>query len=242
MISVCMATYNGERYVQKQLESILEQLDDSDEVIICDDCSTDKTVEIIKEFNDHRIKLLINNNNIGVNKSFERTLMIAQGEIVFFSDQDDLWLKNKKKIIVEYFHKHKNIDVVQHDAIVVNEDMSIISDSFYRWRGKVGPGIIRNMIRDTHLGCCMAFRRKIITKCMPITEIPYHDKWVGIISECLGYKNCYIDDKLIYYVRHSKAATKENLTRRPWNIILIERLKYIVEIIKHCYRVKDEIL
>src|SRR5690606_26359089 len=98
-ISVCMATYNGENHIEEQLESILKQLKDNDEVIISDDGYSDKTIELIKGFNDPRIKLFLNSfRNIILN--FEFALSKATGDFIFLSDQDDIWYDNKVIIVV----------------------------------------------------------------------------------------------------------------------------------------------
>lgn len=229
-ISVCMAAYNGEKVISRQISSILVQLSKTDELIIVDDCSSDNTCSVINMFNDDRIKLFKNTCNLGVNKSFEKALLKAKGEIVFLSDQDDEWLPNKKEVVLKYFEKN-DCDVLQHDACVIDEDGRVINPSFFSWRKWCTPNVILNFIRDTHLGCCMAFRRTVIKDCMPITSVPYHDKWIGIIAPILGYKERYVNDVLIKYTRCSKSTTAKYLKRRSFIVIVFERLKYIKEIV-----------
>lgn len=232
MNSVCMATYNGERYIQRQLESILKQLDSMDEVIIFDDCSTDNTRKVIKAMDDSRIHLYKNIKNLGVNKTFENALKKARGDIIFLSDQDDIWLDDKVAFIIDYFQKHSDVDVIQHDAEVVYENLTVIDKSFFHWRGHVGPSVIRNLLRDTHLGCCMAMRRNVINDCLPITSIPYHDKWIGIIAPLTGHKIVFLPIVLIKYIRHVGTSTSPILQRRSLKKIAIERIEYIREIIR----------
>ncbi len=95
MISVCIATYNASKYINAQIVSILGQLASNDEVIVSGDLSTDDTVEIITSINDARIKVIKSNIRLGVIKNFERSLYAAKGDIIFLSDQDDIWLPNK---------------------------------------------------------------------------------------------------------------------------------------------------
>lgn len=232
MNSVCMATYNGERYIQRQLESILKQLDSMDEVIIFDDCSTDNTRKVIKAMDDSRIHLYKNIKNLGVNKTFENALKKARGDIIFLSDQDDIWLDDKVAFIIDYFQKHSDVDVIQHDAEVVYENLTVIDKSFFHWRGHAGPSVIRNLIRDTHLGCCMAMRKNVINDCLPITSIPYHDKWIGIIAPLTGHKIVFLPIVLIKYIRHVGTSTSPILQRRSLKKIAIERIEYIREIIR----------
>ena len=232
MISVCMATYNGAKYIKRQLESILIQLKKDDEVIIYDDCSQDETCSIIKKIADDRIKLYVNNQNLGVNKTFEKALCRAKGEIIFLSDQDDVWEKNKVEYIRNYFFHNQDVDLIQHNAIVVDDKFNIINKSFYDWRGHVGPEAWRNFVRDTHLGCCMALKKKVLQDSMPITSVPYHDRWIGIISALNGYRCKFIPETLGYYVRHDGTVTDPMFNRRNINIIIKDRVTLALEIIK----------
>ena len=116
-ISVCMTTYNGENHIAEQLESILKQLNGNDELIISDDGSSDKTIEIINEFKDTRIRLFLNSfRNIILN--FEFALSKATGSIIFLSDQDDIWYDNKVSELVKILKKY---DLVYTNASVFNE-------------------------------------------------------------------------------------------------------------------------
>lgn len=94
-ISVCMATYNGAKFLTQQLESIIPQLNEEDELVIVDDCSTDNTLRIIQSTNDFRIKIFLNETNRGHVYSFGRALELASNDIIFMSDQDDIWLEGR---------------------------------------------------------------------------------------------------------------------------------------------------
>lgn len=238
MISVCLATYNGEKYIEKMLQSILCQLNEDDEIIIVDDCSKDNTMEFLNMIDDKRIEVLQNQSNIGVNKTFERAIKHARGELIFLADQDDIWKSNKISMICELFNDDSNVDLVHHDAYVIDEYGNSICESFYKWRGNVGTGCIKNFIRDTHLGCCMAFRKRIVKDILPITSIPYHDRWIGIVSSMLGYQEKYIEDKLIFYVRHEGNTTNPYLHRRKVKKIIVDRIKLLIDILKRFIKVK----
>ena len=95
MISVCIATYNGEKYLREQLDSILPQLAESDEVIVSDDGSTDGTIDLITSLNDPRIKIVSNSGRKGYVGNFENALKHTTGDYIFLSDQDDIWYPNK---------------------------------------------------------------------------------------------------------------------------------------------------
>ncbi|EXY58193.1 glycosyltransferase, partial [Bacteroides fragilis] len=98
LISVCIATYNGEKFIVEQLKTILSQLTDFDEIIISDDHSSDCTLSLIRSFRDPRIKIYLNENDKGYTSNFENALKKATGEIIFIADQDDIWKKDKVDI------------------------------------------------------------------------------------------------------------------------------------------------
>ena len=107
MISVALCTFNGENYISQQLDSIFNQSMPVDEVVIFDDCSKDSTFAILKSFaaKYSQIRLFKNNNNIGFRMNFEKALAESKGDYIFFSDQDDIWAKDKVAITVDYLHK-----------------------------------------------------------------------------------------------------------------------------------------
>lgn len=221
-ISVCMATYNGAQYVDIQLHSIINQLSVDDEIIVVDDCSTDNTVGIIRSFNDSRINIIVNNSNIGLIKNFEKAVRHATGDIIFLSDQDDEWMDNKVDTVVKLMLT-ENIDLLQHDAIVINNKGDILYDSWAELR-KFGTGIIKNFTINTYVGCCIAFRKEIVASIIPIpVGVQSHDQWIGIMAELSGFKVKFINDKLIKYVRHGLNIS--SMTRRKLSSVIYGRIK-----------------
>lgn len=202
-VSVCMATYNGEKYIRKQLESIIVQISIDDEIIISDDSSTDATIEIIKRINDDRIKLYENNKFRNPIFNFENALKKANNDLIFLCDQDDIWEYNKIEIMKKEL---LNNDLVVSDCKVVDGNLNVLEDSFFYLRNS-GKGFIKNLYQNTYLGCCMAFNRKILGKALPFPQkIPMHDIWLGMIGEVFG-KTIFINDKLIKYRRHGNNAS-----------------------------------
>ncbi len=206
MVSVCMATYNGEKWVYEQVESILKQLDDTDELIVSDDMSTDKTVEIVQSFNDSRIKVFYHEQDRGFAKNFENALSKANGDIIILSDQDDIWLDGKVSLIKQHL---SNSDFVVHDCITVENFAggSVLSTSRFE-EFKIKQGFVNSFIRCRYLGCCMAFNKNVLKVLFPFPKQEYmeHDRWIAFVSE--RYFNCeLIKTPLIYYRRHGGNAS-----------------------------------
>lgn len=203
--SVCIATFNGEKYIQQQVRSILSQLTDNDEIIVSDDSSSDNTLTLIKELADPRIKIYPDQRFQSPIYNFEFCLSKAEGDIIFLSDQDDIWLPGKVDRIIEAFRCY-NCDVVVSDAMIVDEHLNILHESFFG-SIKSGPGILKNIYKNTYLGCTMAVHHRILDKALPFPRnIPMHDMWIGLIGELFG-KTRFIDNKLVLYRRHAETVT-----------------------------------
>lgn len=199
-ISVCIATYNGEKYIEEQLISILNQLGDCDEVIISDDNSTDRTIDIVKQFKDKRLKIYFNNNGNGYTSNFENALNKANGYYIFLADQDDIWIENKVQFCLTQL---KDYDFIVSDAIVVGENKTLISPSFFAVR-KCYNSLAGNILKFGYLGCCMAFKREILDRALPFPtnhKFCTHDNWLFLIAKTY-YKAKISDEKLIKYRRH----------------------------------------
>lgn len=127
MVSVCMATYNGEPFLREQIDSILSQLNEKDELVISDDNSKDSTVDIIKSYHDKRIKLFINKEKKGVTHNFENALVHSKGDLIFLADQDDVWLPGKIKELISFL-KEGNYDVVTCNCALTDTYLNIIQN------------------------------------------------------------------------------------------------------------------
>jgi glycosyltransferase involved in cell wall biosynthesis len=235
-ISVCIATYNGEKYILKQLESILVQLDDYAEVIISDDSSTDNTVNIIRGLNDPRIKLFEGNSFRNPINNFEFCISKANGEIIFLSDQDDWWLSNKVNKIISAFKYNPLTMLVSSDAKIVNDNDTIIHNNYYRNDFKFTSGIFKNIIKNRFVGCTLAFRSVMKDKILPFpSNIPMHDIWIGVICKLYGQVT-FIDEPLISYRRHSANFTRSTHSRISQ--IICWRFDLITSIIKRVIKLK----
>ncbi len=220
MVSVCMATYNGEKYVAEQLRSILVQLQPTDEVIISDDGSTDHTCAIIESFQDARIQLLHNDSH-HFKWNFHNALIHAKGDIIFLSDQDDVWMEGKYDRCVAEL---QNYDLVVTDNIVTDKDLQPIYPSFFQYYHS-GTGLLKNSIKSTYYGSCMAFRKRVLQEALPFpkTNEIGHDIWIGLVGEMVG-KVKFIPQPYLYYRRHDITETNPlgNLLTRSKRSIFIK--------------------
>lgn len=206
MISVCMAVYNGEKYIKEQLDSILANLKEEDEIVVSDDGSGDRTREIMQEYvaRDARIHL-VEGPGKGVIRNFENALRHAGGDYLYLSDQDDIWAPGKVAAVQKCFAE-QNCAVVLHDAQVIDEQKNVVMDSFFAYRG-CRPGLLKNIMKNSYIGCCMAFRRELLPSVLPIPKnIAMHDQWIGLLGERRGGV-CFLKKSLICYRRHGDNAS-----------------------------------
>jgi len=208
-ISVCMAAWNGERYIRQQLRSILDQLQADDEVILVDDASIDNTRECVRALNDPRVRLIVNDRNCGVTQTFERALHHASGELIFLSDQDDLWEPNKVAVTLSAFRQYPEFRMVVSDASIIDEEGELIAPSYFAARGAFSDGVITNLLRGKYLGCVMAFRSSLIAEIFPFphTARVFHDIWIGLRNRLSGGKAIFIEAPLVRYRRHNANLT-----------------------------------
>lgn len=199
-ISVCIATYNGEKYISDQINSILSQLNPNDEVIISDDHSTDCTIDIIKNLNDKRIKIYLNEGEKGSTANFENALKKSSGDYIFLADQDDVWVDNKVEICLDYFDKY---DFIVSDATVVDQYNKVLYDSFFSIR-KPYQSFWGNLFKFGYIGCCFAFKKDVLEKSLPFPrnhKLSTHDNWLFMVA-AMFFKVKVLSDKLILYKRH----------------------------------------
>ncbi len=231
-ISVCIATYNGEKYIRQQISSILNQITDNDEVIISDDNSNDETLDIIESFRDDRIKIfsnkIVKTNILSLISNFENALLRSSGNVIFLADQDDIWLDGK---IQKMLRMLENYDLVVSNAKVVDENLNVIHDSFFGLRNS-GQGLIKNLYKNTYVGCCMAFNRKIYDFAIPFPpKVPMHDWWIGCVAEIYG-KVYFADERLLLYRRHgNNASASSEVSSKHLTEQLISRVQIIYYLI-----------
>lgn len=226
MISVCMATYNGGKYLREQLESILCQLSDNDEIIVSDDGSNDETFEIIRSLNDLRIRVFKNEGKHGFVGNFNNAFRYVEGDFVFFSDQDDIWLPNKVATVMSYLEK--DTDLVTHNAEIVDGEGHLIGCDYFSYMHSK-TGFWANLWKTRFLGCCMACKREVLDRALPMPlDVAGHDYWIGMIA--LKHFNVrFIEDKLICYRRHGgNVSSSGEKSNESWWYRIVKKRGYLL--------------
>ncbi|WP_348825262.1 glycosyltransferase family 2 protein [Flavobacterium aestuarii] len=226
--SVAMCTHNGEKFIKYQIESILQQSLPIDEIVICDDGSNDKTIEIIQQFQvDYPNKIFLHQNpiNLGSNKNFEKAISICKGDYIFLSDQDDIWKKNKAEKIIQFFSENETAEAVFSNAELINDNNKKFTDNNL-WNS---IGFIENKLpkpidlyhhikfkSNTVTGATLCIKKEIKSLILPIPDIHkfHHDEWIAIITASRK-KLEYLTDELISYRIHEEQqiGAKGNLNK-----------------------------
>jgi GT2 family glycosyltransferase len=211
-VSVCMAAYNGARFISAQIASILPQLAPDDEIVIVDDGSQDDTVARINEMRDSRIRLYAHEKNEGVVATFEDALRCATGNILFLSDDDDLWAPTKVERVLQEFERHPEAQVVASRVALIDEQGDRLPDARVNRYGAFQPGFWRNVIKNHYQGSAMAIRASLLGKILPFPrgKLFLHDVWIGTRNRAHGGKAAFIDEPLVYYRRHSQNASQRH--------------------------------
>jgi glycosyltransferase involved in cell wall biosynthesis len=220
-VSIAMATYNGAQYLKEQLGSFAAQTRLPEELIICDDTSSDESIDILLDFArtaPFKVEVIRNEKNAGYARNFEKAMSLCTGEIIFLSDQDDVWFPEKIEIVEAELLKDSSTWVVVHDAE--------IADGNLRRTGLTVAGQIESVGGSSDallLGCCMAFRSAMRPLIFPVpSHIHGHDGWInalGVVLECRKF----IKDILQVYRRHSTNTSEWVTTRTKrvsrWDLI-----------------------
>ena len=213
MISIAMATYNGEKYLREQLESIFAQTYQNFELIVCDDCSTDSTVQILREYekNDSRIKIFVNEENLGFKKNFEKAIGLCSGDYIALSDQDDIWLPEHLDILINNID---GFDLVGGNAVLIDADGNELGidmldvldlgdlpktqDDFEKFL----------MHKNIFQGCACLATKGLLSRCLPIPpDVRFHDWWFAIVA-CSENGVNYVKIPILKYRQHGKNITE----------------------------------
>lgn len=219
-VSVAMCTYNGERYLQEQLDSIAAQTCLPDELVVCDDCSNDRTLEILQMFESKvsfPVQLHINQENLGTIKNFEKAIDLCTGDIIVLSDQDDIWKFHKIETISQVFTQNPELGYVFSNAELINEiskplgsklweSLKFKDDLFREYNNYVNSEEQVTILLKRNLvwGATMAFKASLKKLIIPISLFVYmHDAWIALLSSCAGFYGIALSEPLIFYRQHS---------------------------------------
>ena len=211
-IDVLLATYNGEKYLKEQIDSILNQTYKNIRLIISDDCSKDNTPKILKEYEkaDSRVVVHFHQKNMGVTKNFEYLLNQVESNLYMTSDQDDVWLPQKIEKSYETL-KSKKADLVFGDLEVVDENLKTIYPSFCDYMlltRKIKKQINSyklNYLYNCITGCTVLSKKKFLKYILPIpdtSKFMVQDFWMAIMVGVHNGKFAYMEEKYIKYRQH----------------------------------------
>ena len=228
--SIAMATYNGEKFILEQLESFANQTVLPNEVVITDDCSTDNTLSLINSFKKtapFTVRVYSNETNLGYTQNFNKALQLCTNELIFLSDQDDVWFPNKIEYILNLTDQHQDKDLFMIDTE--------LTDGNLHPSGLTKQGQIKNAGQGEKafvMGSCSAVRKRFLDAILPIPEsFIGHDDWIVILADFLHLR---IIDKTVlqYYRRHDNNVSNviyNSLTKINRNIVykLIKKIVFL---------------
>lgn len=231
-VSVALAAYKGEKFIEEQLRSILSQLGKDDEIVVSDDCPGSTMSELVIELakTEPRVRYFEGPCQ-GVVKNFEHAISKTSGDIIFLCDQDDAWLPGKVAAVKAEIENGASL--VLHDAKVADADLKVYNESFFKSHGSKS-GYINNVLKNSFMGCCMAFDKDLKEYILPFPkDIPMHDQYIGLKAlklenQGLG-KVVLLDTPYILYRQHGNNVTGGKTSLKDkirWRIaILIATIK-----------------
>ena len=213
--SVALCSYNGEKYIHQQIDSILSQTHKPSEIVVCDDGSTDRTPEILAEYQKQYpeiFRIHFNEINLRSVKNFEKAISLCSKKIIFLSDQDDIWAENKAEKIVSFLDNHPEIDVVATNGFCIDEN-GAVHEKYSLWDAPVflkGKGKSIDYFEiilhcNIATGASMAFRAALKPEIMPFPVLKdyHHDEWIAVNTARKG-RFAFLNDKLFYYRTHQE--------------------------------------
>ena len=221
-----MTTYNGERFIQEQLDSFVDQSRQPDELVICDDRSTDKTPEIIQRFAKSApfpVRFSVNDQNLGIQGNFEKSISLCTGDVIFISDQDDIWYREKLCLFETTFAESPDTGMVVSNNDLVDEKLQTLGYTFYdrlgftleqqrRFNENCGFEIlIKHCIIA---GASLAFRSQFRSAILPFSDIWYYDAWIATIMTAVA--PCHVISEPMYQYRQHPAQSIGGQQKSVW--------------------------
>lgn len=235
-VSVALCSYDGEKYIAEQLQSIFNQTVKPSEIIICDDCSQDNTVKIINDLIKQTLiksDLIINSVNLGYIKNFEKAIKLCSGDIIFLSDQDDVWLPQKiEKHLLRY--SETDCSLVFSDAFLVDEKLNKYNISLLE-KGHTNLLIKENYtelftilkMKNVATGTTMSFKKNLKKYIFPFSNNVCHDYWITLLTDMSNKKIELINERLVLYRLHDNNCVgvklKESFLKKKINNFFHQR-------------------
>jgi glycosyltransferase involved in cell wall biosynthesis len=238
MVSIALASYNGEKYIREQLDSILEQTYKNFELIICDDCSTDSTRDILIEYEqqDNRIHIFFNTANIGFKKNFEKAISLCKGEYIALSDQDDIWTNNHLEVLLEYKGSFQlvcsNSEHITYNGIKTGHISQYDANKAFK---DTDTSLFVLLFSNFVQGCTILIDRTILHQAFPIPdEVEWHDYWLAVIA-AMNHSIIFINKITVLYRQHNNNVTRYgkslNNKRYYHTLYIFQRLKMIEQMV-----------
>ena len=242
-ISVALASYNGEKYIEEQLMSICSNTVKPDEIIVSDDGSKDQTVSIVQKVANSEaaagieFNILTDNTNHGFCGNFEHALRHTTGDYIFLCDQDDIWMPTKVERIVEAFLTEPSAGMIFHDAEFIDRDGNSFGATLVE-KGRWGSNKFNRLPKNDYLegaisgtvinGMCMCVSRSLLDKCFPFpASFSAHDHWISFVA--VASDACYYyDDCLAMYRLHGENTCGNSLYSGTWTQKLRRRVRHIL--------------
>jgi glycosyltransferase involved in cell wall biosynthesis len=262
--SIALATCNGQRFLHEQLNSYLSQTRHPDEVVVCDDRSDDQTLDVLSEFATKApfpIRIEQNQQRLGITKNFERAISLCQGDVIFLSDQDDLWMPEKLARHEAVYHTSPDVGLVFSNGDVVTDDLVPLKYTLYdtfgvipaRQRAINAGHALEELVKCSRVtGCTLSFRADRRDILLPLSKHWHHDEWIALLTSALAGVHA-LSESLLRYRRHQAQAigagnpNQDPLIARPsWlpsRLLNIDRqIEQLTEALDRLSRFKPRLL
>jgi glycosyltransferase involved in cell wall biosynthesis len=262
-LSIALCTYNGSRFLPEQLQSYLDQHRVPDELIVCDDASTDDTRSIIEHFGagaPFPVHLHTNDTNLGSTRNFEKAIRLCTGDLIFLSDQDDIWHPSKLRVIEDEFRRSDSVGLVFTDAELIDEESRQLGDRLWshtflaKERSKAKPREFYRTLWSSNVvtGATVAFRRDLVDVMLPVPlHIPHviHDGWIALVASVFA-DVVFLDTPLISYRLHPGQQLGVTPADKPtssaseefkWTIGNLENQKILLRTLGERIRLNDRL-
>ena len=233
-VSVVIAAFNGEKFILELLESIVNQTHQVDEIIVCDDCSTDSTIKILAVFKLKypylNIRIIVNRHQLGYTKNFSKAIKLSEGDLIFLADQDDIWHNDKVQIML-HAYINGNSSYIISDMNILNMAGDLEKFTWVEFLQN-NYGVNKSHVMN---GCAVAATKKFFSSCLPVPYGKAHDVWFAYCAKRLRTR-VFLDKPLINYRVHTQGITSGkileelNLSKKHINLQINNNLKTLINV------------